>query len=313
VDLSVYGNAFWYVNTRPARLTWVPANRVAIAGATRPLGYALLGGEKPEPLNVDRMIHVRYPNPEAPAVGLSPLSSLKTRLMEESAMDSYRIYFWRNYARLGGVIERPKDAPRWTPELQSQFQEQWREAFSGLANQGKTPVLPDGMTFKELSSSAREAQLVEAKKATREEVAAVYMIPLAMVGLMDKANYANMREQHNQLYTDCLPLLTTRIEQELERVLFPLYTNTANLYFEFNLYEKLRGSFEEQSSAFRSSVGQPFLSVNEARTRLNLPRIDDPRFDTPVIPLNVAAGAGQIGDVNSPPPDTTVPPSEWVQ
>jgi HK97 family phage portal protein len=314
VDLSVYGNAFWYVSdTTPTRLVWLPASRVAIVGTSRPQGYALLGapGEPSEPLDPTRMVHVKYANPEHPAIGLSPLSSLKTRLTEEAAMDQYRIYFWRNYARLGGVIERPKDAPRWTPEQQASFAQQWHEAFSGLANQGKTPVLPDGMTFKELSSSAREAQYTEAKKATRAEVAAIYMIPMAMVGLLEGANYANMREQHNQLYTDCLPPLTERIAQELERVLFPLYSGTEGLYFEFNIFEKLRGSFEEQATSLRASVGTPFLSVNEARSRLNLPRLEDPAFDVPAIPLNVQAGAGQITDVNVEQP-VTPPATEWV-
>ena len=113
VDLCVYGNAFWYVtDTSPARLVWMPANRVAVIGVSRPQGYALITETDPQPLDLARMVHVRYANPELPAVGLSPLASLKTRLTEESAMDAYRIHFWRNYARLGGVIERPIAAPQ---------------------------------------------------------------------------------------------------------------------------------------------------------------------------------------------------------
>jgi HK97 family phage portal protein len=304
VDLGIFGNAFWYVTeTSPPQLLGLPSTAVAVGGLMRPVSYALLqtDGQSPVPLDPDRVIHVRYANPECPAIGLSPLASLKRRLTEEAAMDNYGIYFWRNYARLGGVIERDKDN-RATPQQIAEFGGQWQESQAGLKNQGKTAVLPAGWTFKEISSTAREAQMAERRKATREEVAALYMIPLSMVGLLENANYANMHEQHRQLYTDCLPPLTRRIEQELMRTLFPLFSGTAGLYLEFNLMEKLTGSFEEQAQSLRASVGQPYLSVNEARARLNLPRIDDPRFDAPVIPLNVMAGAGQISDVNATPP-----------
>jgi len=61
-------------------------------------------------------------------------------------------------------------------------------------------------------------------------------------------------------------------------------------YSEFNLADKLKGSFEEQGRTLVTSVGVPYMSINEGRARLNLTRIDDPSFDVPIQPLNVMYG-----------------------
>ena len=50
----------------------------------------------------------------------------------------------------------------------------------------------------------------------------------------------------------------------------------------------MAGSFEEQATVMSSSVGAPWMSRNEARARLNLPRIDG--GDALVTPLNVLIG-----------------------
>src|SRR5690554_6984432 len=50
----------------------------------------------------------------------------------------------------------------------------------------------------------RSSDLIEARKLTREEVAAAYYIPPPLVGILDHATFSNIREQHKQLYQDTL-------------------------------------------------------------------------------------------------------------
>ena len=61
------------------------------------------------------------------------------------------------------------------------------------------------------------------------------------------------------------------------------------MYVEFNILEKMAGSFEQQTTALQSAVGRPWMTPNEARARLNLPRLggDADRLATP---LNVIVG-----------------------
>jgi hypothetical protein len=119
-----------------------------------------------------------------------------------------------------------------------------------------------------------------------------------MVGILDHATFGNIEEQHKMLYQDTLGPWLQDIQQELALQLLSSFGDVDGIYSEFNMLEKLRGSFEEQAQQLQSSVGAPFLTRNEARARLNLPRLDG--ADDLVVPLNVLVG-GQASPTDSAP------------
>ena len=91
------------------------------------------------------------------------------------------------------------------------------------------------------------------------------------------------------LYTDTLGPILRQITQRINRGLLPaLGMDPRRYYVEFNIQEKLSGSFEEQAAVLSSSVGSPWLTVNEARARQNLPAIEG--GDVLVVPMNVTVG-----------------------
>ena len=122
-------------------------------------------------------------------MGLSPLETLRQLLAEDSAATEYRQAYWQNAARLEGVVERPATAPKWTPEQKQSCRDQWAARYAGPASAGQTAVLEDGMTLTPTSYNARDSEFTEARKLTREEVAAAYHIPLPMVGILEHATF----------------------------------------------------------------------------------------------------------------------------
>ena len=58
-------------------------------------------------------------------------------------------------------------------------------------------------------------------------------------------------------------------------------------YVEFDLQEKLKGSFEEQAAIMQTATGRPWMMVDEARAYMNLPKLPDGQGEGLVIPLNV--------------------------
>lgn len=116
---------------------------------------------------------------------------------------------------------------------------------------------------------------------------------------------SNVAEQHKQLYQDTLGPWLEEIQQEFELQLLPDFPDTERMYVEFNLAEKLKGSFEDQAQQLQTSVGAPYMTRNEARARLNLPSIDG--GDELVTPLNVIIG-GQASPTDSAPPPKAQPP-----
>jgi HK97 family phage portal protein len=306
-DLGIFGNSY-LAKVKSANgqvaLFRLPASRVQPMGDSPffAQSYRFTGNRGFNDLAADRVVHFRLPNPEDPRVGLSPLESLRRTLAEADAADEYRAGLWRSGARISGIISRPADAPEWSDAARARFRASWNARYSGAGSEiGGTPILEDGMAFTEASFSARDSQYVESRRLSEEEVARAYHVPPPMVGLLENATYSNITEQHAMLYSDCLGPWLTAIEDEIELQLLPDLDPDPRVYCEFNLAEKLKGRFEEQAAALSSSTGRPWMTANEARARMNLPRIDDEDADRLVVPLNVLIG-GQASPRDSAPP-----------
>lgn len=315
-DLGVFFNAYWLKvrttgpNGRPRiGLVRMPARQVSVFGEIFPVQYEWNAPHfrEPMPLAPSEVIHFSGYDPDNAFMGLSPIETLRRILLEDIEQHNYRRSYYRNSARVEGVIERPREAGKWTDDQRRAFKEDWR-SFQGSRNAGRTPVLEDGMIFKATTHSAKDQELTAARKLTAEESASAYHIPLPMVGILDHATFSNVKEQHKQLYSDTLGPWNVMIEEQLEKDLVTESKDSEGVYLEFNIAEKLKGTFEEQAAAIQSTVGRPIATLNEGRARMNLPRIDpaeDPTADQVMRPLNMGSG-------DEPDPATEPDPEEAV-
>lgn len=292
-DLAIYDAAYRIkVRSEDGRvaLVRVPSSMVAPLGENwlRPDGFRITGRSGTVDYDRDQVIYLHGYHPSDPRKGLSPLETLRQLLSEQLAAAEHREGMWRQGARTALVIERPQAAPPWSDAARARFRAEWEAAYTGAAASGRTAVLEEGMQAKPLQAfSPRDAQYLETTQLAREIVASAYGVPSGLLGL-GNVNYSSLTEQHRQLYTDCLAPWLTFISEELEAQLLPEFPVSDSTYLEFQLADKLRGSFEEQAAVLQASVGAPYLSRNEARARLNLPAIDG--GDELVTPLNVLVG-----------------------
>jgi HK97 family phage portal protein len=235
--------------------------------------------------------------------GVSPLESLR-EILEESYWASVgRSQSMRNGARISGYIQRPADTV-WSDEARQTFKKDWQNQYTAYGPQaGGTPILEDGMTFVPASMTPKDLQYVEARKLTREEVAAAYFVPPPMLGLLEHATFSNITEQHLMLYQDTLGPWLSMLQDEIKLQLIPDFDRTDTLYCEFNLADKLRGNFEARQDALVRSVGGPYRTINEGRALENLPPVDG--GDALIQPLNVT----QPGDTTPIPAQEPPPPA----
>lgn len=236
--------------------------------------------------------------------GTSPMSALRGVLEEEYAANQHRQQMWRNGARTSGFIQRPmmKGNSDWSDEARERFKREFRDLYTGDgADAGGVPVLEDGMTYVAAGLDPKAAQYIEARKLTREEVASAYHIPPPLVGILDHATFSNIREQHKQLYQDTLGPWLVDLDESLEIQLVPELADPDTTYLEFDIREKLQGSFEERAAAGSTAVGGPWMTRNEQRALDNLPAVDG--GDELITPLNVTAGGQASPRDSAPPPD----------
>lgn len=147
-------------------------------------------------------------------VGLSPVSVCRQQMAVMTMRSEHEAGLLKRGARFGGVIERPKDAPRWTDEAAERFTQQWQAAWGqGGHRAGGTPILQDGMTFKPTVMPLKDLEFIESRQADVQEVARMFGLPPSMIGAAtgDSLTYGN-REQ------DATMLLTYSIAPRLKRI-----------------------------------------------------------------------------------------------
>lgn len=252
----------------------------------------------------DEVVYIHGYSPSDLVGGESPIEALRELLLEAHESAKNRAAMWKGGARTTGVIVRPADAPEWTGTDKRRFREMWRGFTDGGGAEGGTPILEDGMDYKPVGFNPEQAQYIESRKLTREEVSAAYYIPPPLIGILDHATYSNIKEQHAHLYQDTLGPWLAMLEQELIAQVLPDLDDTAGVYVEFNVEAKMRGDFESQAAAASTATGGPWMTRNEIRGRNNLPRVEG--GDELIVPMNVTAGG--LASPRDTAPDTSGAP-----
>lgn len=242
-------------------------------------------------IEIPRTEFVRFNtySPGNPGGYVSPISALRQTLEEQIQAGRFRRSLWKSSGRLNAQIIRPKDVQPWSDETKKAWIDAFREAWGeGGANAGKIPLMEDGMEIKPFSTSFKEQQWAESIKLSREAVAAAYGINPSLVWHSDTQTYASSKDNARALYAECLGPVLQMLQQRINAFLLPMVGADPSTYIEFDLTEKLKGSFEERASILQASVGGPWMTRNEARADNNLPPIEG--GDELIVPLNVVTG-----------------------
>lgn len=228
---------------------------------------------------------------------LSPISALKQTLSEQVESGRFRRQLWRSSGRLNAQITRPKDVAPWTEDQRKMFATMFRESWgAGGSKAGSIPIMEDGMEIKPFQTSFKESEWAASVKLSRESVAAAYGVNPSLIWHSDTQTYASSKDNARALYAECLGPVLQMLQQRINSFLLPKVGATPDTYVEFDLTEKLKGSFEERASILQTSVGAPWLTRNEARADMNLSPIDG--GDELITPLNVTEG-GQASPTDS--------------
>lgn len=297
-DWCLYGRAIWLVGrdsssrsgwqVRPIPPAWVTTWVGGDGFSFRSLVFQDLdgGGGLVEVPTSDCVLFTSY-RPGSPAHALSPVESLKQTLAEQVEAQAYRREVWSNATRINGYIARPAGV-EWSEAAASRFKADMRENWSKRGeNAGRTPVLEDGMEYRPVTFNAHEGEWTAGVKLSREDCAAAYHVNPAMIWNSEGQTYASAKENARALYADTLMPLLTMIQRRITKSLAPMVGAPAAEYVEFDIRAKMQGSFEEQAAAIQTSVGGPWMTREEARTMMNMPK--EPDGDL-IIPLNVLTG-----------------------
>lgn len=191
------------------------------------------------------------------------------------AMDEYSGKFFEGGAHPSIVLSA---TGKMNDDQIRQLQTTFAAKYAGLANAHRLPlVLTEGLTAKELSLSAEDAQLLEARKFQVLDVARAFGVPGFMINESTGAtSWGSGIESIGRAFVQyTLQTWLRKIEQELNRKIYPRNTGKFVEFYRDALYE---GDIKAQGDYFRSALGGPgsgdgHMSVNEVRRIKRMPPV----------------------------------------
>lgn len=213
------------------------------------------------------VIHWRGYSAGDARLGIPPMQTLRIMLAEASARKAQAIDQVRGGLVKGGIIERPIEAPDWSEEAMERFSESFASRLRGVVK-GATPVLEEGMQFKEAGITPREAEMLSSRKFALATVAQVYGLNPALFdtsGNLDAARRAAEEDVIGPMLGSCAETFTKQLLR--------------NIYLDDDHGFKFRAKRETDAGklfeAGSKATGGSTLTANEFRDEfLDMPAIE---------------------------------------
>ena len=129
-----------------------------------------------------------------------------------------------------------------------------------------------------------DAQFLGTRKFSRAELAAMFRVPLHMVGDLDRAIFRNIEHQALGFVTHTMLPWAVRWEQELNNDLFG---DDDQFFAEFLVQGLMRGDLKSRYESYAIGRNWGWLSANDVRRLENMNSIED--GDRYLEPLNMIA------------------------
>ena len=283
VSLLTWGNAYNYIQKDEFGRTvslWPlrPDNMNVTMGDTgviytyTPLEVSAV----PSVFSPEEVLHIKGLSQDG-LVGRTPLWDFREKMGEIAATERFTQSFYGNGMKRSAVLKHPgtlSDAAHERLKRSTQ-------ADSGADNAFKVLVLEEGMDFSELSFAPEDAQLLDTRRFSVEDVCRIYNLPAykMRINVPGAVSYASVDAQSVDYLVSSLTPWLVRIEQAVNRACLTKYERDLGLFVEHNTRALLRSDLKSQAEALAIGRTNGWYSVNDCRDFLGENPVADKRAD----------------------------------
>ena len=286
VYLELTGNCYWYAapaagdgirRAAPRELWIIPTPWVRELPDPRAYnsGYEdAAPGSPAEVFAPDDVIHLKYPNPLDPHVGLSPLQANALTIDANMELLRSRHQAFQSGQRPGIVLRTEQTLSDTTVR---RLEERIAARFGGRDNWHRPLILEQGLSASPWTLSPAEMDYLNSSRLTREEIFAIFRVPGPIAGLVENMGLgADIWFGARAMF--CESAVQPKLEligQALTRDLGRRFGD--DLVIAFPDCSPRNPAERRADDALDVRLG--LRTVNEIRRSRGLEPFDDPRFD----------------------------------
>ena len=191
--------------------------------------------------------------------GKGILALAKAAIAADAGAQRYARKFYQNGARMSGIVEVATDA-------NDKSREKIRDSFAQYAAESmfKVAVLDHGMKYTPIGLDQKNAQFIEGRGFTVEEVSRFTGIPQYMLQSGKQAYNSNEQQQLDFVVSTLQPYVT-QWEEEFQFKLLTREQLEAGLYIRMNVAARLRGDSKTRSEVYEKMVSHSVYCPDECR------------------------------------------------
>ena len=214
--------------------------------------------------------------------GAGKISSNKESIGLGIALRDYGNELIGNGGKIMGYLHGEK---RMTPEAYKLLA---RNFINGYGSDNGVGILPHGWKYEQFKYPlpAADAQYIEAKNFTRDEICTIFRTPPFLIGLSGDINNSVAENLIRTWLMTVIAPMCTMIEGEWNRKIF-LEKDKGKKYVKYNVWQLDRADIERTANALSTFVNNGLMTINEARGKIESNPIDG--GDKLRVPLNMAS------------------------
>lgn len=199
--------------------------------------------------------------------GKSRIDMVKDTLGLAKALDQFAQLFFGQGSQVGGIIEFPGNLTR---EQAKDLADSFELAHKGVRRSHRPGVLFGGAKFAKTSAEPNEAQMLESRQFAVEEIARVFRVPPAMIGVTTPGamSYASVEQNGIHYVTHTIRPTVVKIEDAYSRLL------PGVAFLKFNVDALQRGDQASRYAAHASALVNGWSSINDIRRIEDMPPVD---------------------------------------
>jgi HK97 family phage portal protein len=240
--------------------------------------------------------------------GLSPIGYMRQQIGMALATEEWQARFFANGATPSFFVSMPV----WlTPDQRKIARENLQNAFGGPENAYKAQLFEGGITATAATMPLQDAQFLELKQASREEIFGFYRVPPHMGGDLRRSTNNNIEQQALEWVMYGVMPYITRLEASISRHLFKP-SERRRFRVKFNVAGLLRADAAARAALYSQMLQNGAMTRNEVRAledwnRSDMPGMDDFTVQTALTPIDVLRKIAE-NNAKPKPPSAVVPP-----
>jgi HK97 family phage portal protein len=239
-----------------------------------------------------KIIHLKHWSPQQNGFGVSALEPLRRTLAIEDAATRLGVAAFKNAVAPASVFTTDQTLD---DTILKRLRGNIENLYGNVDKAFRVAILEKGLKWEPFRHNLNDAAVLDHRKLTREEVAAVIDVPQPNIGILENANFASLRELHLMLYQDSLGPPLKMFEETIMTEFVSMIPEFEDQYVEFDLGAILRGDITTRSIAYQRLTSAGIYTSNELRPYENLPPSDDPEADKLHFPSNLSPNAAVDG------------------